>query len=173
MNFANIKLIILDCDGVLSDGQIIYDGNSIETKSFSARDGLGVKLLDFTDIQVAVVTGRRSEILAKRCADLGITILHQKIRNKFTEVKGILKELNLTWDNVAYMGDDWNDYPVLQHVAISSCPNNVAEDFKAKCDFVAEHDGGKGAVRDLITYILKNKGTYDKVIEDYLVYLQQ
>ena len=172
ISFEAIKLLILDCDGVLSDGQIVYDANGVEAKSFSARDGLGLKLLEFTDIQVAVVTGRKSDILIQRCKDLNITNIHQGVRNKLVKVTKILSAMNLTWENVAYMGDDWNDYPVLEKVALSSCPFNVAEDFKKRLDFVATHNGGDGAIRDLIEYILTKKGVYDKVIETYLDYLR-
>jgi 3-deoxy-D-manno-octulosonate 8-phosphate phosphatase (KDO 8-P phosphatase) len=172
MAYEKIKIIILDCDGVLSDGQIVYDGKQVESKSFSARDGLGISLLRFSDIRVAVVTGRRSEILQQRCADLKIEILHQKVRDKQQKVEEILAAENLQWENVAYMGDDWNDYPALKMAKLSACPNNVEPDFKSKCQFVAEADGGKGAVRQLITYILKSQGIYDKVIANFLANLR-
>ncbi|MFO7895551.1 MAG: HAD hydrolase family protein [Candidatus Cloacimonadales bacterium] len=171
MAFENIKILILDCDGVLSDGQIVYDGKQVESKSFSARDGLGISLLRYTEIKVAVVTGRRSEILQQRCNDLKIDILHQKVRNKQKKVEEILAAENLQWENVAYMGDDWNDYPALKMANLAACPNNVEPDFKAKCQFVAAADGGKGAVRQLITYILKAQGKYEEVIEEFLANL--
>ncbi|HCX72465.1 MAG TPA: 3-deoxy-D-manno-octulosonate 8-phosphate phosphatase, partial [Candidatus Cloacimonas sp.] len=110
----NIKLLILDNDGVLTDGKIYYDDNRLETKAFSAKDGLGIKLLGFTDIKVAIITGRRSQILQQRCDDLGIKILFQKINNKLKVAEEILKNLDLDWQNVAYMGDDWNDFPVME-----------------------------------------------------------
>ena len=173
MAYEQIKLLVLDCDGVLSDGQIVYDSNGAEAKSFSARDGLGIKLLAFADIKVAVVNGRKSEMLTRRCQDLGIEILHQKVRNKLSVVTEIIKDLGLSWENVAYMGDDWNDYPVLEKVALSSCPNNVTEDFKRRLDFVASHNGGDGAIRDLITFILKEKGIYEEIIDTFLDYLRK
>ena len=171
IRFDKIKLLVLDCDGVLSDGQIIYDANKIESKSFSARDGLGIKLLSFSDIKVAVVTGRKSEMLVKRCQDLDINILHQKVKNKVSKVKSIIEELGLDWENIAYMGDDWNDYPVMKKVQLSACPTNSTDEFKKKVDFVSTLNGGNGAVREYINYILKNKGTYEQIIQKYLDYL--
>ena len=172
ISFDKIKLLVLDCDGVLSDGQIIYDSNGVESKNFSVKDGLGIKLLSFTDIKVAVVTGRKSDILVQRCQDLGITILRQKIRNKEKVVGEILHELDLNWDNLAYMGDDWNDYPVMQKAQLSACPADSTDEFKKKMDFVSTCSGGKGAVRNYINFILKNKGIYEKTIEDFLAYLR-
>jgi len=171
-DFKKIKLLILDCDGVLTDGKIIYNNDRLESKNFSAKDGLGIKLLSFTDIKVAIITGRESELVKQRCEDLGIEILHQKIRNKLVKTQEVLDELKLDWDNVAYMGDDWNDYPVMKRVYFSGTPSDAFSGIQEKVDFVSNRKGGEGAVRDFIEHILRRQGTYEKVIEDFVNYLE-
>jgi 3-deoxy-D-manno-octulosonate 8-phosphate phosphatase (KDO 8-P phosphatase) len=172
MNDINkIKIIVLDCDGVLTDGKITYDNNQLELKSFSAHDGLGVKILSFSDIKVAVVTGRESQCLAKRCDDLKITLLYQAISNKRKTIESILAELNLDWENVAYMGDDWNDWPAMKKSGLKTAPANANNAIKERVDWIAPRNGGDGAVRDLIDYILKKQGKYESCVEKFLIHL--
>lgn len=167
----NIKLLILDNDGVLTDGKIYYDNHRIETKGFSAKDGLGIKLLKFTDIQIAIITGRTSEILAQRCEDLKIEFLFQKVQNKLQVAEKLLNKLGLTWQNVAYMGDDWNDFPVMEKAAFTAVPNNVFPNFQKVADFVSKYPGGQGAVREFIEYILNSRGEYEQVLQKFLAHL--
>ncbi len=167
-DLRTIKIIFLDCDGVLTDGYISYDNNRLESKNFSAHDGLGAKILSFSDIKIAVITGRKSEVLKQRCEDLNITILHQNIHNKKECAQNILDELNLKWENAAYMGDDWNDWPAMSLCHFKTAPNNAQEDLKKHVDWVSPHNGGSGAVRDLINHILKNQGIYEKCINLFL-----
>jgi len=171
-DFKKIKLLILDCDGVLTDGKIIYDDNKIEIRNFSAKDGLGIKLLPFAGIDIAVISGKKSATLDKRTADLGIEIVFQGIKNKLKIASEIIEKLDLNWDNVAYMGDDWNDFPVMKKVALSAVPTDVMPDFKKKADFVASRKGGDGAVREFIELILKKQGIYEKVLSDFISYLE-
>ncbi len=167
-----IKLFISDCDGVLTDGKIIYDNNKIETKQFHAQDGLGIKLLSFADIKIAIITGRKSEILVQRCEDLQIEMLFQNIKNKLKQTEMILDKLGITWENVAYIGDDWNDFPVIERVGLSACPADSPEDFKKVVDYVTTRNGGNGAVRDFIEYILKKQKVYDEVLQKFISYLK-
>ncbi|HHE38337.1 MAG TPA: 3-deoxy-D-manno-octulosonate 8-phosphate phosphatase [Candidatus Cloacimonetes bacterium] len=171
-DFKKIKLLILDCDGVLTDGKIIYNDNRIEIRNFSAKDGLGIKMLMFAGIEVAVISGKYSETLTKRCEDLGIKHVFQKIRNKLKVAEKLFKELDMSWDNVAYMGDDWNDFPVIKKVSLSAAPNDVMEDFKEKVDFISTRKGGEGAVREFIEFILKKQGIYEKVLLDFISFLE-
>ena len=171
-DYSQIKLLILDCDGVLSDGKVIYGDNEIELKSFSAKDGLGIRMLSFSEIKVAIITGRESQALIRRCKDLRIEYLFQKVRNKLAKVQEILKELKLTWQNVAYMGDDWNDYPALKKTYFSAVPNDANEDIKTKVDFIANSKGGEGAVREFIDFILKKQGKYEKAVADFIEHLE-
>ncbi len=167
-DFNKIKLLILDCDGVLTDGKVIYDSNQNELKNFSAKDGIGIKLLSFSEIKIAIITGRESEMLSKRCEDLGITMLFQKIRNKIKKTKELINGLHLNWENVAYLGDDWNDYPVMEKCQISAVPNDAFDDIKNKVDIITKRKGGEGAVREFIEIILKKQGIYEEVVEKFI-----
>lgn len=171
-NIKDIKLIILDNDGVLTDGKITYDNNRIESKNYAACDGLGIRLLSFTDIKIAIITGRESEILKQRCADLKIEHLYQKVRNKLKIAEQLREKLDLQWENIAVMGDDWNDFPMLKKASLSAVPQNAGSDLKSQVDYVAEHKGGDGAVRELIELILKEQDKYDEVIKQFLAYLE-
>jgi len=164
-DFSKIKLLIIDNDGVFTDGRIIYDNNQIESKNFSAKDGLGIRLLQQAGIQLAIITGRTSKLLEKRCADLNITLLFQKVRNKLKKAEELLYELNLEWENVAYLGDDWNDFPVMRHCAITAAPADAFPAFQEKVDFVLTRKGGKGAVREFIELILNEQGILHETID--------
>ncbi len=170
-DLSKIKLIIFDVDGVLSDNKIIYDSNGNELKSFSPKDGLGIRLLSFTDIMPAIITGRKSIMVQRRAEDLGIEHIYQKVRNKLKIASRLLSEFDLDWENVAYMGDDWNDYPVIKNVALSGCPADVTDDFKNKIDFVSKYNGGNGAVREFIEFILKEKGIYEETLSAFFDFL--
>lgn len=171
-NYKKIKLLILDCDGVLTDGKIIYNDKGAEIRNFSAKDGLGIKMMMFAGIEVAVISGKNSETLSKRCENLGIKYLHQGIRNKLPVAEKLLEKLNLNWENVAYMGDDWNDYPVIKKVNLSGAPDDAMEDFKVKVNFISSRKGGEGAVREFIEFILKKQGIYETVLEDFISNLE-
>lgn len=163
-----IKLVILDCDGVLTDGKLIYNDEGIESKNFSAQDGLGIKLLQQSDIEIAVVTGKKSNILKRRCEVLKIKYLYQNIHNKVKVSRKLLNKLNLSWSNLAYMGDDWNDYPVIKKAAFSAAPANANPDFRKKVDLVTKSKGGNGAVREFIVYILKKQNKYEKTLAKFI-----
>ncbi len=172
MNYQDIKLLVLDCDGVMTDGKINYDENLVEQKQFNAKDGLGIKLLSFTDIQVAVITGRKSSMVKQRCRDLNIKLYFQKIRNKLKCAEDLRKKLNLQWNEIAYIGDDWNDYPVMKKVGIKVVPGDAFDDLKQIADVVTERKGGDGAVREFINLLLKEKGMYEATLEKFIAYLE-
>ncbi len=172
IDWNKIKILILDNDGVLTDGKIIYNNERLESKNFSAKDGLGIKMLTFTPIKLAVITGRTSEILEQRCDDLGIEYLYQNIKNKFKLTEKLLEELGLTWENVAYLGDDWNDYPVFKRCQLAAVPADAFEDIATKADLLLKRNGGEGAVRELIVMILKEQGIYEKVLEELIHHLE-
>lgn len=172
MDFSKIKLIILDNDGVLTDGKIIYDNNKLESKNYNAKDGLGIKLLQFSDIKLAIITGRSSKIVEQRCDDLQIRILFQGVRNKLKKTTELLKELKLEWENVAYMGDDWNDFPVMEKCNISATPADAFDDIKSRVGIVTQRKGGEGAVRELIELVLKKQGKYEQSLQKLLDHLK-
>lgn len=163
-----IKILVMDCDGVLSDGRIVYGSDKLEIKEFDVADGMGFMLLARTDIITAVITGRSSEALAMRCADLKIKHLHQGIARKLDVLDKLLAELKLDYSNVVYVGDDWNDVPCLLKVGYAVAPANAHEDVKKIVDMVCEKPGGSGAIREVIDFILKKKGIYEKTVDRYL-----
>ena len=171
-DFKKIKLLILDNDGVLTDGKIIYNENYIESKNFSAKDGLGIRLLQQTDIKLAIITGRTSKILERRCEDFDIQYLFQMVRNKLKKTSDLLEELDLTWENVAYLGDDWNDYPVMKRCAISATPADAFDTIKDVVDVVLQHKGGEGAVREFIELILIENGVFKETVKKLTDYLE-
>lgn len=167
-DFNSIKLLILDNDGVLTDGSIIYDDQKIESKNFSAKDGLGIRLWQQANLQLAVISGRSSNVLTRRCSDLGIDHLYQGVRNKLQKTRELLKELSLDWRNVAYLGDDWNDFSAMKYCEISAVPADSFPDIQEKVDIVLTRNGGKGAVREFIELILKKKGILDESINSFI-----
>lgn len=167
-DFGKIKLIAFDCDGVLTDGRIIYGCEGEELKNFSAHDGMGFMLLRGFGIKTAVITGRRSYALERRCDDLKIDYVFQRISNKLQQAKDLLASLGLDLSNMLFMGDDWNDIPLMLAAAVSVAPANAPKDVASLADYVMPSVGGFGAVRDCIELVLKNKGVYEQAISAYL-----
>ncbi|MFA7057074.1 MAG: HAD hydrolase family protein [Candidatus Cloacimonadales bacterium] len=166
-----IKLLCFDCDGVLSDGRIIYiqtaDNQVFEQKNFSAKDGMGLMMANRAGLISAVITGRTSLVLAQRCKDLRIEHLYQNIDNKAKKMEELLAELQLSWENVAYMGDDWNDFPIFRRAGFAGAPSDGDDAIKPFVDYVTKKKGGKGAVREFIDLILKEQGLYEKSVEKF------
>ena len=164
MDYNKIKILILDCDGVFTDGRIIYDNHRVEAKNFCAKDGMGIKLLKTSGIKVAMITGRDSKVVAQRCQDLSFDYVYQGVWRKLPVAQTIMDELGYSWENVAYMGDDWNDYPVIKHAGLTACPSDAFPDFKETVDYVCTRKGGRGAIREFIEYLLKHQGRYQDVL---------
>jgi len=151
-----IKLLIFDVDGTLTDGSITYDSNGIEQKSFNVKDGMAIaSWTKKFNMNAAIITGRTSTIVEKRSKELGIQHLYQGIHNKDEIIQNIMKELNITWSNVACIGDDLNDYKMLKKAKISFCPADAVEDIKNICNVVCTKNGGAGIAREMIEYILQ------------------
>jgi len=158
----SIKLLLLDVDGTMTDGKISYTNSGDEIKSFCVKDGLAIvswiKLGGF----VAIVTGRESQIVAKRAKELGISYLYQGVKDKQKVVASILDDLSLTWESVAAIGDDLNDLSMLQKAKISYVPSNANEYVKQKVDKILQSSGGSGAIREMIEDILLLDGRIDE-----------
>lgn len=164
-----IKLIVLDVDGTLTDGKITYDSNGVESKSFDVKDGMAIAAwCKKFDLKGAIITGRKSTIVEKRATELGIQYLYQGCHDKQTKLEEILEAEGLTWKNVAAIGDDLNDYQMLQKAQLSFCPNDAVEDIKSIVKVVCKKNGGKGAVREMVEYILKLSGQEDRLKEIWL-----
>ncbi|MDD3535349.1 MAG: HAD hydrolase family protein [Candidatus Cloacimonetes bacterium] len=167
-DWHSIRLLVLDCDGVLTDGRIIYGNQGQELKHFCAKDGLGIMLLAHTDIEVAVITGLSSEALERRCNDLKIRHLYQGVSRKLECLDKLLAQKGLSYENAVYLGDDWNDVPCMHSVAFSACPADAHEDVQSMGDYVLASSGGHGAVREFIEYILHRKGIYEQTLMSFL-----
>jgi 3-deoxy-D-manno-octulosonate 8-phosphate phosphatase (KDO 8-P phosphatase) len=162
-----IRLLLLDVDGVLTDGRITYDSQGAESKSFDVKDGHGLKLLQRAGVQVGIITGRCSDIVALRARELGIDILYQGAKDKLEPYNQILQRLDLRDENVAYMGDDLVDLPVLQRVGFAVTVADAVDDLKPLVHHVTRRPGGRGAVREVCDLLLKEAGHWDEVTRRY------
>jgi len=153
-----IKLLVLDVDGCLSDGKLIYSYDSIESKNFNVKDGLGISTWVKLGNQVAIITGRNSPIVEKRAAELGIQHIYQGIKDKDRVLKEIMSSLDLAFHEVAAIGDDLNDYNMLSLVGESFTPKNGVKEIRELVGTVLSYDGGDGAVREMIDSLVEKNG---------------
>lgn len=168
-----IRLVILDVDGVMTDGGIYYGvseaGETLELKRFEITDGLGVHMLKRAGIEVAIVTGRRSEVVARRARELGIEETHQDpAAEKLPIVSGILQRRALDWSQVAFVSDDLADIPVLRRVSLPVAVANAVPEVRALAAWTTTRAGGKGAVREFAEALLKARGEWDVRVAEYL-----
>lgn len=158
----NIRLLILDVDGVLSDG-LIYMGNSgEELKTFNVRDGYGIRCALTSGIEVAIITGRKAKLVEDRCATLGITHLYQGQSDKLAAFSDLLTKLAVTPQNVAYIGDDLIDWPVMAEVGLSVAVADAHPLLLLRADYVTRINGGRGAVREVCDLLLMAQGKFDE-----------
>lgn len=167
--FRKLRLLLLDVDGVLTDGRIVYDDNGVETKAFDVKDGHGLKLLQRAGIQVGIITGRSSNVVLHRAKELGIDIVFQGAKIKLEPYEQILAEQSLSDEEVAYVGDDIVDLPILRRVGFSATVSDAVEDLYPFVHYVTRRPGGRGAVREVCDYILKKAGHWDEVTRRYFV----
>jgi 3-deoxy-D-manno-octulosonate 8-phosphate phosphatase (KDO 8-P phosphatase) len=151
----NINLILMDCDGVLTDGKIILLPDGEEIKNFNVLDGQGISLAKSAGLKIGIISGRRSSVLTRRAEELKIKYLFDKTKNKFTVYNSLLVELNLSSHQVAFIGDDLPDLPVMQNVGLAIAVKNAAKEVKKAAHLVTKRKGGNGAVREAIEFILK------------------
>ncbi len=168
-----VRLVVLDVDGVMTDGSIYYgvseSGETVELKRFEITDGLGVHLLKRAGLDVAIVTGRRSEVVALRARELGIEEVHQDpAAEKLPIVRRLLARKGLEWDAVAFVSDDLADIPVLRRVALPVAVANAVAEVRAIALWSTVRGGGSGAVREFAEELLKARGQWETVLGDYL-----
>ena len=166
---AAIRLMLSDVDGVLTDGGITFDDRGVEIKTFNIRDGLGIKLWQVAGNEFGIVTGRASRALELRAGELGITILRQKIDDKWAAVREILANTKLAPENVCYLGDDLPDLPVIKNVGLGVAVADAAEEVRRAAAYVTSLPGGMGAVRETVEMILKSQRKWVGLIEKYVV----
>lgn len=162
-----VKLLVLDVDGVLTNGQVWIGADGKESlKAFDIQDGLGIKLLEQCGIPTAIITGRHSKMVLARCEELGIKHVHMGVANKATALKQVLKSLQLTNADCAVMGDDWPDLAMMKEAAFRICPAQAHESVKEFAHFVTTHTGGNSAVREVCDLILKAQNHYEKLLSE-------
>jgi YrbI family 3-deoxy-D-manno-octulosonate 8-phosphate phosphatase len=144
-----IKLLVSDVDGVLTDGGAYYSDEGIELKKFNIRDGMGIVLMQKAGYRVAIVTTEKTKIVERRAERLKVTDLYQGVVNKVAAVEELMKKYSLTWEEVAFIGDDINDVPVLKKVGFAATPSNATATNKKIADYICKTEGGHGAVREV------------------------
>lgn len=160
-----IQLIVLDVDGTLSDGSLIYSNEGVELKAFNVKDGLGIAAWLKLGGKVAIITGRESQLVKQRAEELKVTYLRQGVSNKAKALEEILKESDLTLKEVAAIGDDLNDLNLLRLVKYSFAPSDAVKEVKQSVHKVLRCKGGKGAVREMINWLIKKEKLQAKLYE--------
>lgn len=168
---AAVRLLVLDVDGVLTDGSLTFTGEGELFKTFNVRDGLGLKLLQKAGIEVAILTGRSSAIVAHRAAELGMTRIEQGKLRKLPALKKMLADAGLAPENLAYMGDDLPDLPCLRLAGLAATPLDGNPDLDPFIHWRAPYPGGRGAVRALAERILRAQGKWEGILEE--IYLSE
>lgn len=165
---ARIKLLLLDVDGVLTDGRLYFGNQGEEFKSFSTLDGQGIKALQKTGVKVGIITGRTSNLVARRASDLGITILVQGREDKWEALQDILQEHPVALEQIAFMGDDWPDLAVMTRAGLALTVANAHSSVVERAHWQSRECGGEGAVRAACDLIMKAQGTFDTALAPYL-----
>ena len=165
---SRIKLIAFDIDGVMTDGGLHYTDDGHELKTFNVQDGLGLKLLQRAGLELAIVTGRNSGVVAARAADLGITHVFQGVGDKRATVEALLVRLGLHWPDCAFMGDDLIDLPVMMQCGLAIAPANARSVVRERAHAVTDSAGGHGAVREAAEFILDAQGKLENLFVAYL-----
>lgn len=163
-----IKLLVLDVDGCLTDGKIIYTNSGDEIKGFNVKDGFAIVQWIRLGGKTAIITGRKSKIVENRAKELGVHYLYQNVKNKFEILKKIAQKENIELKNIAAIGDDLNDYEMLKNVGLSFVPNDAVDFLKPYVDITLSKKGGEGAVREMIEYLLKKEGLYQRYLDFWI-----
>lgn len=165
--FKKIKLIVFDVDGVLTDGSLTIGDDGQEYKTFYAQDGFGMKLLKNSGVQMAIITGRTSDVVMKRAESTGIAHVYQGVEDKLTVYEALLAKLNLAPHEIAFMGDDVVDMPPMLRsglaIAVPAAPQSV----KQRAHYVTKKEGGKGAVREVCELLMDAQGTLEAQLAPY------
>lgn len=168
MNYKKIELLVLDVDGVLTDGRITLTPDGEEIKSFNARDGAGMKYWKRVGKKLAIISGRGSPAVTRRAKELDVDIVRLSVKDKLPVYEEVLKELGLSPDQVAAIGDDLTDIPILRNCAFSATVPDAGEEVRQVANYVTQRAGGLGAAREVIELILKGAGLWDRIMERYL-----
>jgi len=162
-----IRLVLLDVDGVLTDGRITYGGDGREVKSFEVKDGQGVKFLQEGGIDVGILSSRRSRAVSRRARELGIRLVRQGVREKKAELTAIERRKRLAAEEIAFLGDDWGDLPVFRRVGLAVAVADSIPELKQAAHYITDAPGGRGAVREAAEAILKAQGKWAQITGKY------
>ena len=165
---ACVRLMIFDVDGILTDGSLHYGADGELIKTFNVLDGHGIKLLQHSGVATAIISARKSDIVAKRAADLGIRHLFQGVHDKRTAFEELLAATGIAADACGFVGDDVIDLPILMRVKFAASVPNAHPEVKSRVHFVTQAGGGRGAARELCDFILRAQGNYESAIAPYL-----
>jgi len=162
-----IKLIVLDVDGTLTDGKLYIDNLGNEMKSFDVKDGLAISQAIKQGLKIAIITGKTSNIVENRSKELGITDIIQGSRDKVKDLNEILKKYNFSFKETAYMGDDLIDLKVMKLCELSACPKDAVEEIIEISKFISKKNGGNGAVREFLEFLLKKQNLWNDIINNF------
>ena len=163
-----IRLLLLDVDGVLTDGSLLYTEEGVEAKAFNTQDGLGIRLVQRCKIDVGIITARNSNLVQRRAEELTMKYISQGGGNKYETFKTIISQAGLKPYQVCYMGDDWIDLGLLSRVGLAACPANAVSEVKEICHMVTDRSGGFGAVRQVCDLLVRSKGVQDSLLQEFL-----
>ena len=164
-----IRLLILDVDGVLTGGRIIYDNYGDTVKIFDVRDGLGIVLLGRVNIKAAIISAGRSKAVTRRAKELKVTTVYQGVPDKLKVYNKLIRKFRLKDDEVSYIGDDLTDIPVMKRVGFAIGVPNSVDEVKGIAHYITSHNGGRGAVREIAELIIRTQGKWDEVMAKYTV----
>ncbi len=167
-SLSQVKLLVLDVDGVLTDGRIIYTDSGEQIKQFTSRDGLGLRLLMDNGILVGIITGRISGALTHRCRNLGIDLIFDGIFNKAEALDRMARKTGIDPSAMAFMGDDLIDLPAMTRAGVAIAVADAVDEVKARADIVTRASGGHGAVREICDAILKAAGLWENTLKPFL-----
>lgn len=163
-----IELVIFDVDGVMTDGSLFLGDDGQEYKAFNSLDGHGMRMLQEGGVRVAIITGRTSNVVEHRMKDLGVDLIYQGYRDKTPAFESLLSEVKLSMEQVAYVGDDVVDLPVMSRVGFAVAVQSAHPYVKKHAHWITQHSGGRGAVRDVCELLLEARGLLDNKLESYL-----
>lgn len=166
MNLKKISLFVIDVDGTMTDGGIYYDENGNEMKKFCTKDAAGYFTAHQVGIEIMVLTGRECKATTRRMQEMKIEYLCQDVKHKKSFLQDFMRKHNLGKENVGYIGDDLNDLPAMKLAGFVGCPKDSCEEIIGIADYVSDIKGGYGAVRDIISYVLKQRGEWVQAYEE-------
>jgi 3-deoxy-D-manno-octulosonate 8-phosphate phosphatase (KDO 8-P phosphatase) len=164
---SHIKLLLMDCDGVLTDGRLwlLEDG---EQKTFNSKDGLGLALFHRAGLRSGIISGRNAEAVARRAGELGVEFVRQGDEQKVQAFEEVLRVAGVTENEVAFVGDDLSDIPLMKRSELAVAVADAVEETRSVAQYVTQAKGGRGAVREVVELILKSQGRWSDLVESYM-----